>query len=435
MTRVIHTGDTHLGYRQYHSAERREDFLRAFEAVITDAVDSDVDAVVHAGDLFHDRRPGLSDLLGTIATLRELRTAEIPFLAIVGNHEIKRDAQWIDLFADLGLAVRLGAEPVTVGDTAFYGLDYVPESQREALEYRFEPHDATYASLVTHGLFAPFDHGNWDVEHVLEKSPIAFDAVLMGDNHKRQVTRAEAGTWLTYCGSTERTSASEQADRGYNIVSYADDEDEPQVSITRRGLETREFRFIDVELGEGDGIERVLQTVSQYEHTDAVSIVTVEGGGEQFSPAPIEEAVKEAGALIVRVNDRRTLDTEQEMSVSFADPDEAVRDRIREMQLSGAATEIDELVRASKLADSALAEAVEKRVGELLETEVDRLFEQAAPAPEEPADATGGDPAAEPGEKPTEQPVEQVPEDDPADQQPAPPGGTPEDQSSWEDFA
>jgi DNA repair exonuclease SbcCD nuclease subunit len=257
----------------------------------------------------------------------------------------------------------------------------------------------------------------------------------MGDNHKRQVTRAEAGTWLTYCGSTERTSASEQADRGYNIVSYADDEDEPQVSITRRGLETREFRFIDVELREGDGIERVLQTVSQYEHTDAVSIVTVEGGGEQFSPAPIEEAVKEAGALIVRVNDRRTLDTEQEMSVSFADPDEAVRDRIREMQLSGAATEIDELVRASKLADSALAEAVEKRVGELLETEVDRLFEQAAPAPEEPADATGGDPAAEPGEKPTEQPVEQVPEDDPADQQPAPPGGTPEDQSSWEDFA
>ena len=52
MTRVIHTGDTHLGYQQYHEPIRREDFLAAFRQVIEDAVAEDVDAVVHAGDLF-----------------------------------------------------------------------------------------------------------------------------------------------------------------------------------------------------------------------------------------------------------------------------------------------------------------------------------------------------------------------------------------------
>ena len=74
MTRVLHTGDTHIGYQQYHSPERRADFLSAFETVIDDAVEMDVDAVVHAGDLFHDRRPDLPELMGTLsATCRRVR--------------------------------------------------------------------------------------------------------------------------------------------------------------------------------------------------------------------------------------------------------------------------------------------------------------------------------------------------------------------------
>jgi len=77
MTRVIHTGDTHLGYRQYHSPERRADFLAAFRRVVEDAIEGDVDAVVHAGDLFHDRSPSLLDVHGAIQVLGELRDAEI----------------------------------------------------------------------------------------------------------------------------------------------------------------------------------------------------------------------------------------------------------------------------------------------------------------------------------------------------------------------
>ena len=41
MTRVIHTGDTHIGYRQYNAPERRRDFLEAFRSVVSDAVDDD----------------------------------------------------------------------------------------------------------------------------------------------------------------------------------------------------------------------------------------------------------------------------------------------------------------------------------------------------------------------------------------------------------
>lgn len=367
MTRVIHTGDTHIGYQQYNSPERRRDFLEAFRNVAEDAVSDGVDAVVHAGDLFHDRRPSLVDLQGTVDILRTLADADIPFLAVVGNHESKRDAQWLDLFADLGLARRLGADPVVIGDVAFYGLDFVPRSRRDDLEYEFTsmPDEADCATLVSHGLFEPFAHADWETETVLRESTVDFDAVLLGDNHAPD-TAEVLDTWVTYCGSTERASASERENRGYNLV---DVEDDGTVAIRRRGLTaTREFVFVDVELAAGEGIDRVQERVRQHDLADAVVIVTVEGDGRPIPPAAIEELAIDRGALVARVNDRRELPDEDEaVSVSFADPDDAVRKRVRELGLSDAALEIDETVRNDDLADANVRESVERRVRELLE--------------------------------------------------------------------
>ncbi|AQL41798.1 DNA repair exonuclease [Halorientalis sp. IM1011] len=402
MTRVIHTGDTHLGYRQYHRPERREDFLDAFRRVVEDAVEDDVDAVVHAGDLFHDRRPDLPDILGTLSVLRELDAAGVPFLAIVGNHETKRDAQWLDLFESLGLATRLGDEPITVGNTAFYGLDFVPRSQREDLEYDFDSHDADHAALVAHGLFEPFDYADWDTERLLEESTVDFDAVLLGDNHEPQKTEIE-DTWITYCGSTERASADEREDRGYNIVEF-----DEQVSIRRRGLPTREFVFVETELGEGEGVERVRERVGQYDLADAVVVVHIEGEGDPVAPATIEEYADEEGALVARVTDHREVADSADIDVNFADPDDAVQERIREMGLSRAARDIDETVRASKTADSNVTDEVERRVREIVDEgdadafrpaeeystdeEADRSTATAEPATTgEPTKTDGGD--------------------------------------------
>jgi DNA repair exonuclease SbcCD nuclease subunit len=398
MTRVIHTGDTHLGYRQYHLPERREDFRAAFEQVAEDAVADDVDAVVHAGDLFHDRRPGLQDILGALSVLRDLDDAGIPFLAVVGNHETKRNAQWLDLFESLGLATRLDDEPTVIGDTAFYGLDFVPRSRREDLEYDFAPHDTAHAALVSHGLFEPFQYADWDTETVLVESTVDFDAVLLGDNHAPGKERVE-GTWVTYCGSTERASADERDERGYNIVQFdgvsesasdsegSETECRTGVSIIRRGLPTREFVFVDVELGEGEGVERVRERIGQYDLEDAVVVVTIDGDGEPITPATVEEYADEEGALVARVTDHREIADSEELDVSFADPDEAVRDQIRELGLSTAARDLDETIRASKTPDSKVTDEVERRVRDLVEDGDTAAFE---PAPEEQAEGGAG---------------------------------------------
>ena len=374
MTRVIHTGDTHVGYTQYHSPERRADFRRAFDAVVDDAIEERVDAVVHAGDLFHDRRPELPDLMAVLSALRRLDDAGIPFLAVVGNHEATRTGEWLDLFEGTELATRLGDSPVVVGDTAFYGLDWVPESRRDDLAYEFEDHDADHAALVSHGLFTPFEYGEWDTEAVLEESNVEFDAMLLGDNHTPD-TAEVSGTWVTYCGSTERASASEEDARGYNLVSFDDG-----VDIRRRSLDTRLFAFVSVNLAEGEGVERVREQVRQHDLADAVCIVEITGEGEPVTPAAIEEAGEEEGALLVRVTDRREIEEEAEIGVSFADPDEAVSERVGEMGLSTAARDVDETVRESKVADSNVREEVKNRVSDLLGDE---------PAAFEPADSDG----------------------------------------------
>ena len=368
MTRVIHTGDTHIGYQQYHSPVRRQDFLDAFGAVVDDAVDGDVDAVVHAGDLFHDRRPELSDLMGTIAVLRRLADADIPFLAVVGNHEATRDGQWVDLLERLGLATRLGAAPTVVGDTAFYGLDHVPVSRRDELAYEFAAGDADYAALVAHGLFEPFAHADWDTETVLAESDVDFDALLLGDNHTPDRAKV-AGTWATYPGSTERASASERAGRGYNVVTFDEAAvgGNDRVEIRRRAIETRTFAFVSVELTPGEGEPRVREQVRQHDLEDAVVLVEITGEGDPITSAAVEEFATDAGALVARVTDRRTVDTDEEFDVSFADPADAVRERIEEMGLSTAARDVDEAVRSETVADSNVRETVKRRVEERLD--------------------------------------------------------------------
>jgi exonuclease SbcD len=387
MLRVIHTGDTHVGYQQYHSPVRREDFRRAFQAVVDDAVDEGVDAVLHAGDLFHDRRPGLPDLMAVLSALRTLQDADIPFLAVVGNHETTRTGEWLDLFAEMGLATRLGTDPVELGDVAFYGLDWVPKSRREELDYQFTESDATHCALVGHGLFTPFQHGEWDTAEILDASNVPFGAVLLGDNHKPE-TAEVGGAWVTYCGSTERASASEEEPRGYNLVEFdpgAAETENPKagIDVRRRSLETRPFRFVSVDLAEGEGVERVREQVRQHDLDEAVCIVELVGEGDPVTPAAVEEAALEEGALVVRVTDRREVEEDTEIQVTFADPDDAVRERVSELGLSPAAHEVDELVRASKTADSNVRDAVNTRVADLIDDDPGAFEPAEAPAESE----------------------------------------------------
>ena len=398
MVTLLHTADTHLGYRQYHRPEREADFREAFYEVIEAAIARDVDAVVHAGDLFNSSRPGIDALSDALEGLKRLAAADIPFLSIVGNHDGTRDRQWLDVFASLGLATRLGESGFSIrsdedGDetgasrVVLYGLDHVEPGRRDRLEYDFDPAAATDVDatvLVAHGLFEPFSNGDWDARAIYRQSSVEFDAILAGDDHTNQETIIDEGeTLLSYPGSTERTAADQREPRRFDLIDVS-----PAGEIERRSVEldTREFVYVDVEMSEGDGVDRVLDAIGETEGetnlAEAVLIVTLTGGGERVSSGPIEERGLGRDALTVRVNDRREFDEEMDEygEVAFADPDRAVEQRRRTVGLSANGREVEELVRETDaVPDSNVTETVEARVREWLDDRPAATFERTEP--------------------------------------------------------
>lgn len=107
----LHLADVHLGYDRYDSPERSKDFFLAFRDVVQRyAIQNRVDFVVIAGDLFEHRQiqPGVLNQAQIV--LRALKQAEIPVLAIEGNHDNRPfgvKTSWLRYLADHGELILL----------------------------------------------------------------------------------------------------------------------------------------------------------------------------------------------------------------------------------------------------------------------------------------------------------------------------------------
>lgn len=371
--RILHTADTHLGYRQYHSEVRRQDFFKAFETVIKDAVDMQVDAVVHAGDLFDSRNPTLEDLLDTMNILSRLKIAKIPFFGIVGNHESKQNTQWLDLFEEMGLAVRLGKKSQMIGDVAIYGIDSVPKSKIPLYDYSgFEVPESLPENcrklLVMHQIVPPFPYPDWDCAEVLENLPFKVDAILLGDYHEYEKIKV-GETWVTYSGSTERNSASEKEPRSYSIITLSGD----GLEISRRTIPTRNFMFLTAKLDGGENpYDQIFSTVSEHLEELPESVVFLEISGDSgsvLSFSEIEEYLLSKGALISRVKDERTKEglPKEVVKVAFSDPERAVAEEVRRMSLNDGGLIVDEVIRNPDVPRSRVDEETENRLLGLIE--------------------------------------------------------------------
>jgi len=343
--RILHTADTHIGVRQYGLEERRADFSRAFQQVIEIAMEERVDAVVHAGDLFEDRYPSAEDLHETLQALSKLKEAGIPFLGVVGNHEQRRGVQWLDLFAQLQLAVHLSKGPYELGGVRFYGMDY---AGRRAVK----PPKVEGGVLVCHQLI---DRVGFDGELTLEDLlKTGAQYVLLGDYHEHRVWR-EKGMLVTYCGSTERWNLSEREPRGVSLIDLSTGR------LDRRELSTRNFIYI----GED---EDPIKGIDARRHQMEGAIVCVYLGREGYSIRDIEEQARLRGALAVRVLDKREEQEREEQRVEvqleFGNLDALISERLDQLGLSSTARAIDGIIRDPKIADSKVDHEVTRLIEE-----------------------------------------------------------------------
>jgi DNA repair protein SbcD/Mre11 len=124
MPKFLHISDIHLGFDRYDSKPRTLDFFYALQDVLEKyAVGESVDFVIIGGDLFEHRNIQPAILNQAQICFQMLQAANIPVLAIEGNHDnapYGTKSSWLRYLSDWGLLKLL--EPGDVGKgEPFYG--------------------------------------------------------------------------------------------------------------------------------------------------------------------------------------------------------------------------------------------------------------------------------------------------------------------------
>jgi exonuclease SbcD len=243
--RFLHFADCHLGYRQYNNADRYDDFARAFLSIIDVAIDQKVDFVILAGDLFEKRSIEALTLNQAMIGLERLKAANIPCIAVEGNHELAYQDEiigWMRFLANRRLLIlldptfeageprltpfvnRKGSYIDVAPGLRVHGLRYVGSSTATAVENyakalaALPKDDIQYTIFIAHagveGVMTEqaggLSHRQWSVLHPY------VDYLALGHIHKP----FEFDHWIYNPGSPETCSLFEAAwpQRGYYLV-------------------------------------------------------------------------------------------------------------------------------------------------------------------------------------------------------------------------
>lgn len=243
--RFMHIADVHLGYQQYGSKERFNDFSHVFLHVTDQAIEQQVDFVLLAGDLFEKRTVDPLAMRVAIEGLEKLKKASIPVLAVEGNHERARyrdQYSWMDFLDAVGYLYLLnpaikkghavlephngagGAYVDLTGGVRVYGIKYYGASTGKVFKLFADALDETdhsavqFAILMSHaGLEGQQPRFSGTLTHNdLASLRGKIHYLALGHLHKPY----ELDGWIYNPGSLETCSMKETAwpERGYYLV-------------------------------------------------------------------------------------------------------------------------------------------------------------------------------------------------------------------------
>lgn len=330
-TKILHVSDTHLGKAQYGSDVRRDDYSRAFQVAIDIAIEEDVCAVIHTGDLFDSRTPSTKAVSDAFEAVKRLDDEDIMFLGVVGNHERKWDNQWMDIMQKFDNVTRLDQEPLVLEDrVSIYGFDSIRDSEWEYMDFDLsEPKDDTLVCVCMHELFEEIlrnpKKADRELSEVIDRLNIKPDLMPLGDYHAGVEEEVDDVTAF-YAGATERTSAT-QEDPTVRMIDIDDD----GFKVTWKKIEgvrenvPRPFYPIEVELSDTTTRKyirtRINENVTKNDVEDSIVVINLDGSNEApITPSEVYDVMESMGVKVGYVSDKRTPEALEFDSVDAADP-------------------------------------------------------------------------------------------------------------------
>lgn len=345
--KFLHIADVHLGYKQYGSVERQDDYARAFQDAIQVAIAEEAQFVLLAGDLFHKHSIDPLALYQASEILKQLQGANIPIYVIAGNHDsshLVEGMSWLDYLNSQGLITLLEAS--SVDDTIaldewredwrkgafidlpcgvrvigmrYYGAS-TPAMINEYARCLQELTDPPYTILMMHvGLEGemPFD-ATAVSEEQLDQLQIYASYVALGHYHKPYARN----NWIYNPGSLETVSIDETQwpERGMYLVEVNPETSEHEVTMLPY-LERRQFVRVTIAVDQLEKYEDLVNEISQClafegisELTQAYIDITLTGllkfEHALISAQEIEALVTKAyDGAFVRINDKTSVET------------------------------------------------------------------------------------------------------------------------------
>ncbi|NVM16345.1 MAG: metallophosphoesterase [Candidatus Lokiarchaeota archaeon] len=137
ITKFLHASDIHLGSHQYRNENRANDFIFAFEEILSKAITHQVDFILLGGDVFTslEMLPGkLTKIVNILRDFKHKTDDRILIIAIEGNHDIPkfsrgvrfshRGQSWLKFLTSLGLIVLLDADINASPEEMFKPYDF-----------------------------------------------------------------------------------------------------------------------------------------------------------------------------------------------------------------------------------------------------------------------------------------------------------------------
>lgn len=388
MTQILHVSDTHLDKRQYGQDLRRTDFADAFDASVDIAIEEGVDAVIHTGDLFDDPTPSVPAVNRCLDTIGRLEDAGIPFLAIVGNHERKREEQWMDIIKRFGNAKRLSKSPTVVTDAngndpvSVYGIDAIRSPEWDGYDFTLdEPESNDHVTILCmHELVQPLvpEHRGdpYDLsEDVLDRLNFLPTALALGDYHSTCNDTVD-GVKVFYPGATERCKVSERGTPSVYLLTAKDGELSRKTrAISTAGRENvpRPFLPVNIDFDETHGLDHAATRIDEDaggmndDISDMVVVARLTGANVGVTAKDVYDLTAEREVAVSYVDDKRQPDVDfdfdfDDEQTESQNPDNMLDDAVGGLEISTITTEADDLVRDDTVDDDDIRPEMNARI-------------------------------------------------------------------------
>lgn len=385
-TKILHVSDTHLGKSQYQSALRKDDFADSFDAAVAIAREESVDAVIHTGDLFNHPMVNTPSMIRCLDAVSSLDG--IPFYAIIGNHERKREAQWMDIIQRIQTADRLNTAATVVTDengenpVSLYGIDAVRSPLWDTMDFTLEePGDGHVSILCMHELFQPLvpeERGaEYDLAETIDRFNFKPDALALGDYHST-VARTIDGVDAFYPGATERCSVEETSAPCVYVLEIENGEiDRRTRTIESAGIPDtpREFLIVPVEFSAGHSVRHVERRLDEEvgphaDVTESIVYITLLGEDVPVTTRDVYELLEERGCAVPYVVDKRVVDVDLDISVEDTDGRDVERmvdEAVASLDLDPLTEQAESLVRDKSVNEKSLRTRMNARIAEAQE--------------------------------------------------------------------